>query len=203
MGKLTKQNPHGIVQVRINRNSGEDGFWHKHSDYYDLERVISNVVSCEGLMFQGFEVKPEKVMDMAAELRLSDDLFEQLYDYFNSEELEFKQAGGLLVTVSLSVPGELGKLTIKEEEQTSWTFYPDEILDVVAAPKQPTVKVTSQDELDSLLSEEGEKARRKREKAIAAIRAASMAQMNAASLGLNPEPVTTEETKEKEIATAS
>lgn len=188
MGLLNNKNPHGVVQVRVNRTpKSEDGFWHKHSDYYDMERIISNIVTCEGLKFQGFDVKPEKVKDMAAELRLQDDLFEQVYDYFQSEELEFKQAGGLIFTVSLASPGELGKLTIQDEEVTSWTFYPDEILDVAPAPRQPNVTVADQNELDNLLAAEGEKARRKREKAIAIIRAASMAQMNAASLGMETE----------------
>ena len=193
MGILTNKNPHGVVQVRVNRTSkSDDGFWHKHSDYYGMERIISNIVTSEGLTFQGFAVKPEKVKDMTAEIRLQDDLFEQLYDYFQSDELEFKQASGLIFTFNLASTGELGKLTIQDEEVTSWTFYPDEILDVQPAARQPNVTVAGQNELDDLLAAEGEKARRKREKAVAAIRASSMAQMNAATLGLVTEPATTE-----------
>ncbi len=204
MGILTNKNPHGVVQVRVNRTpKSDDGFWHKHSDYYDMERIISNIVTSEGLKFQGFDVKPEKVKDMTAEIRLQDDLFEQLYDYFQSDELEFKQASGLIFTFNLASPGELGKLTIQDEEVTSWTFYPDEILDVQPAARMPSVTVAGQSELDDLLAAEGEKARRKREKAVAAIRASSMAQMNAATLGLVTEPATTEETKKKTEAPVS
>ena len=198
MGLLNNKTPHGVVQVRVNRNAkNEDGFWHKRSAYYDMERIISNIVMSEGLTYQGFDVKPEKVQDMTAELRVGDDLFEQVFEHFNSDELELKQASALLITVSLASAGELGKLTIDGEEQTSWTFYPSEILDVVAAPKQPSVKVADQSELDNLLASAGEQARRKREKAVAAIRANAMAQQSAVTMGMEEvsQPTTVEQTQ--------
>lgn len=185
MALLSNKNPHGVVQVRVNRSTKNDeGFWHKHSEYYDMERVISNIVTCEGLTFQGFEVKPEKVQDMSAELRLTDELYEQFFEYFNSDDMELKQGGAILFTLSLSSPGALGKLTVDGEEQTSWTFYPSEILNVEAAPRQPTLKVADQIELDNILAQAGEQARRKRERAVATLRANAVAQQNAASLGI-------------------
>ena len=198
MGLLTNKTPHGVVQVRVNRSpKNEDGFWHKHSSYYNMERVISNIVTSEGLKYQGFDVKPEKVQDMTAELRLSDDLFEQFFEHFNSDDLELKQGGALLFTIALASAGELGKLTIEGEEQTSWTFYPAEILDVTAAPRQPGVKVTDQSELDNLLASAGEQARRKREKAVAMIRANAVAQQSAVTMGMEEisKPTTVEQTQ--------
>jgi hypothetical protein len=180
---------HGVIQVRINRNgSFSEGFWHKRSKKFEYERVLSNMVASDGLMYQGYSVKSELTAGWTAEIRVNDELFLNLEEWFINQEPKLLQAGALLVTMPLSAEGSIGVLTIDGEEKKSWTFYPEAILDVEPAAREPQVVVKSQQELDNMLMETAEQSRKDRTKAISKLIANSRQQSQLASLGVDQVP---------------
>ncbi len=171
MSLFAKKAQHGLVKVRINRTaSSPEGVWHKHSDYDLTDRFIGNIVEVEGISYKGFEVKNEKAVDMTAEIRTKDEVFEAVLEAFGDED--YLTARGLLFTFRLSAEPTLVALTVKGEESISWRMYVSEIMGIEAAVSEGSaIPVASQDELDRMLAESAEQSRRKRVAAISQLRA--------------------------------
>lgn len=170
MGLFSQEIKSG-VKVRINRTtSSPEGIWHKRSEYDQKERLISSLVEVENLKYKGFDVKTEKVVDMTAEIRVSDELFEEILEHFASDE--YTGTRGLIITFVLSADPILQELSIRGESKKSWKFYASDIVDVEAAVSEgASIPVASQDELDDILSGASNKARADRATASAQLRA--------------------------------
>lgn len=193
MGLFSQEIKSG-VKVRINRTTTTpEGIWHKRSEYDQKERLISSIVEVENLKYKGFDVKTEKVIDMTAEVRLSDELFEEVLEHFASDE--YTGARGLIFTFILSADPILQELTVRGENKKSWKMYVAEIIDVEAAISDGGgVAVASQNELDDILSGASQKARADRSAASAELRAKRSQQLSlmntTAAEGTTQEPAT-------------